>query len=203
MRDHDTITISPAIFEHLVAKSKAQTVSSDKKITEGEQQQTPSAIFNEEIPSSSSISSARRSNQKMSQSADNSEGSLAFSTFDPNYIMRHAAFDPSILLYGIRGEYERKFQQYQQLWRQKWEELDRLNKELHRKHGENLGQEIERMEKKYFREHYDHMEKPCNDSEQSVINCYGKNPGQPLLCRREVEKFSKCIDMNRLKLLNQ
>ena len=118
-------------------------------------------------------------------------------------LQRHAAFDPSILLYGIRGEYERKFQQYQQLWRQKWEELDRLNKELHRKHGENLGQEIERMEKKYFREHYDHMEKPCNDSEQSVINCYGKNPGQPLLCRREVEKFSKCIDMNRLKLLNQ
>lgn len=116
-------------------------------------------------------------------------------------LQRHAAFDPSILLYGIRGEYERKFQQYQQLWRQKWEELDRLNKDLHQKHSEHLRDEINHMENRYFRQHYLHMERPCNDYEQSVINCYSKNPGQPLLCRREVEKFSNCIDMNRLKLL--
>lgn len=164
----------------------------------------------------------------MSPSAENSDRSnlMAFPTFDPNYIMvniitlidlihfsliyyyyffsqRHAAFDPSILLYGIRGEYERKFQQYQQLWRQKWEELDQLNKDLHRKHSEHLQKEIDCLENQYFRDHYIHMEKPCRVHEQSVIDCYGKNYGQPLLCRREVEKFSNCVETNRLKLLKE
>lgn len=116
---------------------------------------------------------------------------------------RQAAFDPAILLYGIRGEYEHKFKQYQMLWKQKWSELDRLNRELHQESSKKFADEIDRVSSKYLFENKFSFESPCQTQEAELLDCYRANANRTLVCRNCLRKFSNCIESNRLKMLQQ
>lgn len=111
--------------------------------------------------------------------------------------------DPIIMVYGIHGEYERKFLQCQQFWRQKWNELESINRDLNRTTSAKFKIELDRFEQSYKLLHQFEQEQPCKNIESDLIKCYESCHNQTLRCSEHVRKFAQCIDLYRIKLLKQ
>ena len=103
-------------------------------------------------------------------------------------------------MFALRGEYERKLQYYQQVWRARFEELDRLNSQLFKLNSEKFANEVSRVDERYFKNHSTY-EVPCKESELTVIQCYNANLKRPLLCSDEVKQFASCVEKTRLENL--
>lgn len=101
---------------------------------------------------------------------------------------------------GIRGEYERKFHLYQSFSQAKFDELNNLNKEMHKRCGELLSKEVAKVDELYFKKTSSY-ESPCVKQEEKIVECYRNNPKKPLLCSSEVKKFAECIEKARLNTL--
>lgn len=115
---------------------------------------------------------------------------------------KHAQFDSGAHLFALRGEYERKLQQYQQVWRSRFEELDHLNEQLFKLNSDKFAKEVSRVDERFFKNHQTY-EVPCKSSESRIINCYTLNAKKPLLCADEVKKFSECVEKTRLQVLKR
>lgn len=102
------------------------------------------------------------------------------------------------MVYGIHGEYEKKFLQCQQFWRQKWIELERINRNLNKTSSTKLENELDRLGKLTK-----DVQKPCENIELDLINCYEINRKKTLLCSDQAKKFAQCIELYRWKLLKQ
>jgi len=117
-------------------------------------------------------------------------------------MQKHAQFDASANLYALRGEYEHKLQQYQQVWRARFGELEKLNEQLFKLNSEKFAKDVSRVNEHYFKGHATY-EVPCKSSEASVIQCLSANEKKPLLCSEEVKQFSACIDKTRIDILKR
>lgn len=102
---------------------------------------------------------------------------------------------------GLRGEYERKFHIYQVLSQAKFDELNSLNKEMHKKYGELLAKEVKKVDELYFKKP-NVYESPCGAQELMILECYKNNPKQTLRCSGHVKEFAACIDRARLSVLH-
>ena len=127
----------------------------------------------------------------------------------PNF---NPGFDPNFLLLELRGEYERKLQHYQMMWRKNLEEMDRLNKDLIHKNRQLMATEVKRIDDIVLKKHFDGTvldkkdgprEQPCKEVEEKLIRCYEINGKKSLLCSQYVREFSHCINEARLKMLLQ
>lgn len=121
-----------------------------------------------------------------------------------------AAFDPNYLLLELRGEYESKLQQYQNMWRQNLEKMDRLNKDLLKKNNEMFSNEVKRIDASLLQKHFDLpgqkdgiREQPCKETEDKLLRCYQVNGKKTLHCSKLVQDFVTCIDQTRMDMLKQ
>lgn len=149
------------------------------------------------------VSENSKSEQDVSsKNVDPSENLTLPKTMNPEYVAKNISYDSSINLYGSRGQYEHKLQQYQQAWRERWEQLNELNTKILEDTKERLDNKLDQVEKKYFPRDYCKEMRPCVDKEAAVIRCYKQNPGQPLNCCEETKMFKECLNKERLDCLD-
>lgn len=44
---------------------------------------------------------------------------------------------------------------------------------------------------------------PCIDNKTALLECYKKYPNEPMRCSKEVEEFTKCVDLKRAELMDK
>jgi len=206
--DNDNIYISKSLLNKLAQQQQqpqSQQSSTSESIPDGgsvppssaKKSSTPE--FNTDTFHGSTGAAFATFGQPSSASSDSMPSSI-----DPEYIAKHAHFDSSANLYALRGEYERKLQQYQQIWRSRFDELEGLNEQLFKLNSEKFAKDVSRVDERYFKNSANvFFDGPCKSEESAVIQCLNSSGKKPLLCSEEVKQFSACIDKSRIDVLKR
>lgn len=93
-----------------------------------------------------------------------------------------------------------ELERLEKLYAERLKRLENLNSQLHTESKENFSQAVKEVEQKFLTQTFSPI---CQDKQQSVLDCYRKNPGKPILCSSEVKNFLSCVNDTRQRVLTK
>ena len=102
--------------------------------------------------------------------------------------------EPSKTSLEVRREKEAEISNNDMYWERRLAKLQDTHKKANRRMEEEYEAAIQEVRRGFPNIPVGNESLPCQDAEADVIRCYKEHPRQTLLCAKEVQAFSACID---------
>lgn len=102
---------------------------------------------------------------------------------------------------ALRDEYECKLKKAHQTWKDRYADLEELNKRLLKQNGKKLAAAVNDVEMRHTK-HSTSGKMPCKDIETNLLQCYTDNPKATLLCSDLVKAFADCVKSASSEAMN-
>ncbi|XP_049772095.1 MICOS complex subunit MIC19-like [Schistocerca cancellata] len=110
--------------------------------------------------------------------------------------------EPSKTSLEVRREKEAEIRNNDVYWERRLAKLQDTHNRVNRRMEEEYEAAVQEVKKSFPKMPVENQVIPCQDAKAVVINCYKQHPRQTLLCAKEVEAFSACIDMKRRNIMS-
>lgn len=109
--------------------------------------------------------------------------------------------EPSMTSLQIRQQKEAEIRNNDAYWERRIAKLQESNSRVARKLEEEYEAAIRDVNNSFPKPSSETGIPPCQDAKSNVINCYKKNPNHSLLCAKEVQAFTACVDIKRMNII--
>ncbi|BFF92339.1 MICOS complex subunit MIC19 [Drosophila madeirensis] len=103
----------------------------------------------------------------------------------------------------VQRQMNQELQQNDELWRQRLVKLEENLKKTNTILESEYANAVENVHKRFVSTAAAHKVPPCQDLKSQLLACYRAHPGETLQCMEEVAQFRQCVDLHRIKKLDE
>ncbi|XP_022216544.2 MICOS complex subunit Mic19 [Drosophila obscura] len=103
----------------------------------------------------------------------------------------------------VQRQMNLELQQNDELWRQRLVKLEENLKKTNTILESEYANAVENVHKRFVSTAAAHKVPPCQDLKSQLLACYRAHPGETLQCMQEVAQFRQCVDLHRIKKLDE
>ncbi|XP_068156463.1 MICOS complex subunit MIC19 [Drosophila tropicalis] len=128
---------------------------------------------------------------------------VVYQTPTPVYVPVGATAGHTISAADVQRQMNQELQKNDEIWRGRMTQLEENLKKTNTILETEYANAVEGVHKRFVSTAAAHKIPPCQDLKAQLLACYRAHPGETLKCIDEVAQFRQCVDLHRIKKLDE